>query len=356
MKRRSRRFLPAIVCGLGLAASLGCATVARADEPNVPVGEYTADIYSDLTNNTSTGETNLYIVSGDKETAVSEGSHGNNVQLRVSVPVGIHYVALKNGVILGPSDGKVMFRNLTEMSAVHIAGIAVSEVGPAKIVSHAESETMPDGMSLTMCPMLVDDEEGSYNADQCTHMIDEFANYVGTAAKSPVKKYEWDIPVGGRLSLFDLGGFMGSFDKLNPLVDTQVGTVHWTIRLGTRAEADERDSKVTIRYHANGGVLKAGAKLNEQRFTVVDPVSLPKVVPQEDVLGSSFVDATDILEKTEIEVGGTLTKHVFCGWSRDAAGKEPVNVLSDIGSAEELAGKSYTLYANYEVVDEEDGD
>jgi hypothetical protein len=350
---------------LATTLAVACATmsavpVSVAAQEGLSTGEYGMDDYGRGFDATSTGETKLYLMKDQYAGVGNEGARANHVQLNVTIPVGIHYTVLENDRIVGPADQKVFFRNETQTSAVHVSGIFVQEANGAHIVTKDKvkdntADQAHDTLALSMRPDPGHyDDKGNIVMGNPGH-DDEFGAYVGNTPKSPAHKHDWDIAPGEVLALNKLGGSCFHdviFDALNPAVETQIGSVRWSVRLGTRAQADANDSCVTLRFHANGGTVVSGQPLQDMAIPVIDADALPEVVAIDDVLNTQMRDATGELTRREV-IGSEVIDRIFIGWAKDAAGLESVETLEDlvdvmgVDSVADLAGKTVTLYADY---------
>ena len=354
--KKAGKLATVLATALSVAGSAAYPMPAMAQETTLPTGEYGMKNYKVGLDATGAGETKLYLMKDQYASVGNEGSV-TDTQLHVTIPVGIHYTVMGNR-ILGPVDDKVFFRNKTSTSDVHISGIVVQEANGASIVTRDTPvpDFPHDALWLGMRP-----DSGHYNANSFvkdnTGHNDELGAYVGDDPQSPTYKNDWDIVSGGALALNGLGGGAGTgfvFDQMNPAVETQIGTVRWTVRLGTRAEADARDASVTLRFHANGGAPVSGQPLDDVSVPVLDAEALPEVQVIEGVEGTELPDATDQLFYRVVNEYGNVNVREFEGWMISPDSIELVEDLSDIveqldgvESVEDLAGKTITLYASY---------
>lgn len=277
---------------------------------NIPtVGESANPAYNESVTGTSTGDTKLYIIGAQDELTTSEGAA--NEQIRVSIPVAIHYVADSEGNLHGPSDNVVKFVNHTQTGAVHVSKIKVDGSEEADISLGNEVDGVNDRMSFTVQPVQgqsrtegdvfvpytkfdTDDyHDGNFYAAAAKDAyqsgtdidlaggetvyntiyegdgevlgegaIDELGWYSTTstghnkneADLDPRHPKDWNIAQeNGALGLNNLGGKIGGFKNIDSSTDYQAGVIHWTVRAGDRVSADTKDTTLTIRYNANTG-------------------------------------------------------------------------------------------------------
>jgi hypothetical protein len=350
MYKRDGIMRAVVSAGLGIALVLQPVANALAEgssqDPGLPAGEYASPDYADAAaaNKESTGDTRLYVTSKKDALTASEGSVDS--QMRVSVPVAIHYVADTTGSLVGPSNDTVKFVNNTPLGTVHVSGIQVDSSPNVEIVNY--SAGMTDGqMSFAVRPVSKEAGEG---AAPSQGTIDQLGNYAAEKGGSPIKKNEWNIPgSGGTLALNDLTGFIKGFGAISPDTDTQVGVVHWTVRLGTREHADEIDRSVTLRYHLNGGTLPEGVTLEDYPIDVMTIDGEGNTIPNEVRLNApvATTQQQQIIPPSQTATDGTREEMKLVGWSLTPDGSTPVKMLKDIGTLESLAGTVQNLYAIY---------
>lgn len=351
MYKRDGIMRAVVSAGLGIALVLQPVANALAEgssqDPGLPAGEYASPDYADAAaaNKESTGDTRLYVTSKKDALTASEGSVDS--QMRVSVPVAIHYVADTTGSLVGPSNDTVKFVNNTPLGTVHVSGIQVDSSPNVEIVNY--SAGMTDGqMSFAVRPVSKEAGEG---AAPSQGTIDQLGNYAAEKGGSPIKKNEWNIPgSGGTLALNDLTGFVKGFGAISPDTDTQVGVVHWTVRLGTREHADELDRSVTLRYHLNGGTLPEGVTLEDQTIPVLNLDNEGNFVAREEAGDENLAALQEgrIIPPKELNDDGTLTNLKFYGWSTSPTGKFAIDKLYVLNeNPATLAGTVQNLYAIY---------
>ena len=353
MVRRKGKVLGTLALSLALACGAVSPLPAVAEETEnqtLPHGDYSKDGYELNCTGTGTGETKLYLRHDQYVSVVNEGAV-NEEQLVVSIPVGIHFVMGRTGRIVGPSDGKVKFANKMQTSSVHVSGIAVSSTEGVEIVE--SSEHMPNNSGRLFIRMRPDKmrEDGNKLTTTQTGTLDEFGAYSGTEAKSPRHKDEWNLEPGEYLVLDSLAGNANPFGlkgRVNTADDVQIGSVFWTVRLGTRQDADLRDASVTIRFHPNGGAYTGTETLEDMSIRVLNVDALPEIVPDEDQMATDIPSGAGILAMRMTDMGLNVVSLPFEGWYLDETCKEPFEGLESLGDAEEIAGKTFTLYAGYE--------
>lgn len=349
-----------IAAGLGLSLAWGTTAVAFAEgssdsgsASSLPAGEYANSQYGGQ-NGASTGDTRLYIVGKQNDLTTDEGS--TDEQIKVSIPVAIHYVADNEGNLYGPADNNVMLVNHTTTGAVHVSKIGVTASTGVTIVNGAGNANTNDKVALTMTPVrgTLAESGGTKTfsaAENGTGQADQLGSYAN-AAKDPTYKNDWDIAqTNGAVALNELTGKIGGFGTIDPATDYQVGTVNWTVRSGTRAAADTKDTSVTIRFRTNGGFVMDGRSLDQQVVPVLDSAALPNQVALSDnVLSTALISGTGVLGKRVI-VGGGETTVSFKEWNTKADGQgQTVATIADLESgatAASLAGKTFVLYAIY---------
>lgn len=358
MLYRTRVARAAMSAGLGLAMALGPVPAAFADvgAADTPVpGEYASPGFTDQSGAESTGDTKLYIIGSQNDLTTSEGSKTENI--KVTIPVAIHYVADTEGNLYGPSDNTVKFVNNTKLGAVHVAKIAV-EQGIGSEIKTVGSALSADQMRFTMRPVqgTLDEESGQFTKTEgvAAGTLDDLGAYVVTgdeSAKDVKKTKEWDIaPDHGALALNSLTGKIGGFNAIDPCTDYQAGTIHWTVRAGTRAQADKRDASVTIHYNANDGANKDCVPIADQVVEVYDVGEMPqKVINATNYNLFIQPDGNDVTPPlAQAAADGTVTTKSFVGWAKSPNGDGRVQKISDLGSAADIAGKTFELYAIYE--------
>ncbi len=358
----------AISAGLGVAlaiAPLGSA-LAEPGSADTPVaGESANPSYEDQVRGESAGDTKLYVIGSANDLTTSEGSVTENV--KVSIPVAIHYVADSQGNLVGPSNNVVKFVNHTNLGAVHVSKIAVQNAENASIVKSGGT-LANDQMCFFVRPVQGQSNEtgstfvpgaateGASGDFKLEGERDELGNYASLAhdqAQNPVNKGDWNIAQKhGALALNDLSGKVGGFGAIDAATDTQVGTVHWTVRAGTRAQADAKDASVTVHFNSNNGSNANCVPVGDQRVEVLRTQDLPKKVAREEGLSTPLNAGADdvVAPKSRTNPDGSVTSYRFVGWNTAADGSgKTVLTIGDMGSAEELAGTVQELYAIYEV-------
>ena len=312
-----------ITAGLSAMMALGTSIPALASEQGASnakgvtdtptVGESANPSYNDQVTGESRGDTKLYIIGQQDDLTTSEGAADE--QVKVSIPVAIHYVANSEGVLTGPSDNVVKFVNHTKTGPVHVSKISVDANGSVSdIAPTANVGTTNDKMGFTMQPVQgQSDDTGSVfvPATQFTNAsyvdvskdasgatvaslngttagtnydvkstdatysqyvqegtVDQLGNYSVTTSGLNTKKEmldptvpgDWNIAQkNGALGLNKLGGVIGGFGQIDSGTDYQAGAIHWIVRSGTREQADNKDCTLTIRYNANTGERAEGA-------------------------------------------------------------------------------------------------
>lgn len=356
------------VARAAVAASLGAVLVAGSAVPafaevgaaDTPVPGESANVgYTSQVRGESNGDTKLYVIGRQDDLTTSEGSVTENV--RVSIPVAIHYVADERGNLVGPADNVVKFVNHTKLGSVHVSKIAVQNSGDARIV--ADSDALAnDEMSFFVRPVagVSDDAGASFTpaaaqGEPAGGTIDQLGTYADKAhgeGIDPTHRDEWDIAQkNGALALNGLTGRIGGFGKLDPSTDYQAGTIHWTVRAGTRAQADEKDASVTIHYNSNDGSNAGCVPVADQKVRVLQTNALPnKVADAEGLATPVHAGAADVVAPHAVtHADGSETTYRFKGWNTRADGTGTwVATVSDMGSAAELAGTVQELYAVFE--------
>lgn len=359
-----------IMAGLGLSLVLqpipwAFADPAQASGSDTPVaGESASPQYLDQLTGESRGDTKLYIIGKQDDLTTGEGAIDE--QIKVSIPVAIHYVADTEGNLMGPSDDTVKFVNHTKLGTVHVSKIAVENEGDAKIVREAEVKDTNDTMSFKVQPM-----QGQSNEDGSSFVrgtaaegndtdfkkegsVDELGNYANLeagAAINPVNKGDWNIAQKhGALALNNLTGTIGGFGKIDPSTDYKAGVIHWTVRAGTRDDADHKDASVTIHYHANNGSNKDCVPVPDQVEEVLEVASLPEKRVRSAGMSASVADGTGVdAPSASVEANGTVITKRFKGWNTKADGSgQMVSTIANLGNAEDIAGKVFELYAIFE--------
>ena len=357
MHMRQRIAQAAIAAGLGASMVFGPVSAALA-APDTPVpGESAADGYTSQVVAESKGDTKLYVISEQDDLTTSEGSANENV--RVTIPVAIHYVADAAGNLVGPSDNTVKFVNHTKLGAVHVSKIAVQNAGDASIKPDSNS-LGADEMSFFVQPV-----PGTSNADGSTFVaktdggepvvgtLDQLGTYVGEGqdgAKAPTYKDDWNIAGNdGALALNHLTGRIGGFDQVSAASDYQAGTVHWTVRAGTRAEAAVRDASVTVHFNSNNGSNAGCVPIGDQTVQIIDPSTDAVISGSQHGMDEPLSPGASSVTppKSITNVDGTTTTYRFVGWSTSPAGGEGTMVekIGDLGEASQIAGKVVEVYA-----------
>ncbi len=361
MVRVRRIAQAAIAAGLGISMTLGSIPLAFADPADEP-GLAAATTQS---KSESQGETKLYVISEQDDLTTSEGAANENI--RVSIPVAIHYVANANGTLVGPSDNVVKFVNHTKLSAVHVSKIDVEATGNAKIKVDGSNVTLgKDEMSFYMQPVPgTSNEAGTSftpakdgNGSAIVGDLDQLGNYVDNGSgtsQNLTDKGDWNITGDhGALALNHLTGRVGQFDKVNAATDYQVGTVHWTVRAGTREQSDARDASVTVHFNASTGSNANGVPIPDQTVQVLDAAQLPTI--SEDRVGlATAISATAANvtpPKSTKNVDGTTISYVFKEWNTKADGTgTKVTTISNLGAAADIAGTTQEVYAIFQVME-----
>ncbi|MBO7674807.1 MAG: hypothetical protein J6S63_07335, partial [Atopobiaceae bacterium] len=192
------------------------------------------------------------------------------------------------------------------------------------------------------------------DTDSPVGTVDDLGFYstdAGASAKEPNNRNDWDIaPDQGALALNSLTGKIGGFKKIDPCTDYQAGTIHWTVRSGTRAQADKRDATVTIHFNANDGSNKDCKPIGDLSAEVYVVDMLPEVIVNEEQMempiGRGVNDVVPPLAQAAAD--GTVTTKSFVGWAKSPNGDGRVQKISDLGRPEDIAGKTFELYAIYE--------
>lgn len=367
MTGRVRVARAAIAAGLGAAMVVGPYTpaFAQAGAADTPVvGESANPEYMRQVEGESTGDTKLYVIGKQDDLTTSEGSVTENI--KVSIPVAIHYVADSEGNLVGPSDNVVKFVNHTSLGSVHVSKIAVQNSGDAEIVVDSD-DLEDDQMSFFITPQVgTSDAQGSSFTPTSgqTGTQDELGNYSNKThaqAINPTNKGDWNIAQkNGALALNGLTGRIGGFDSVDPSTDYQAGTIHWTVRAGTRAQADVKDATVTIHYNSNNGSNANCVPVGDQSVQVLQTDALPNAVAlssgMDTVLSAGASSVTPPPSHTNAD--GSVTSYVFSGWNTKADGSgTTVRKVSDLASvqgdanakAASLAGTVQEVYAIFTV-------
>ncbi|MDO4537327.1 MAG: hypothetical protein Q4B54_04135 [Coriobacteriales bacterium] len=351
-----------VVAGLGLAMSMGvyAPAIAETGVQDTPAeGEYANPSYEGQVTGESTGETKLYIKSAQDDISTSEGSQDE--QMKVSIPVAIHYVANEDGTLVGPTDNTVKFVNHTKLGAVHVSKIRVTNSGNTSIVKNAKVKNN-DEVSFFVQPAQgqSDDagtsfrrgvaDEGNNDSFAQDGSLDEFGAYVSESkAINPTHRNQWNIAQkNGALALNNLTGKIGGFGAMSPATDYQAGVVHWTVRSGTRADADLHDASVTIHYHPNTGSNKNGTPIPDQETKVADTASLPDKVEIEGALNTKLSSGATLLDPpvSTTNADGTVTSWQFKEWNTKADGQgKTIATVGDLGTVSDIAGKTFEVYA-----------
>lgn len=369
MRNTGRVTRAAVAAGLGVMMAWVplAPAFAQTGANDVPVvGESANPEYTNQVGGESTGDTKLYVIGKQDDLATSEGSITQNV--KVSIPVAIHYVADSQGNLVGPSDDVVKFVNHTRLGAVHVSKIAVQNSGDASIVMDGEN-LGNDQMSFFVQPVQgQSDETGStFTRGTATEgnesdyvaigEIDQLGNYASRDhdnAKDPTHKGDWNVAQGhGALALNGLTGRIGGFGKLDASTDYQAGTIHWTVRAGTRAQADQRDATLTIHYNSNDGTNAGCVPVADQKVQVLMVDQLPDIVPNEEELAKPLArGASDVVApKSYTRADGTVVNYAFKEWNTQADGQgTTVAKVGDLGTAQSLAGAVMEVYAIFEEV------
>ncbi|MDO4805788.1 MAG: hypothetical protein Q4A07_00930 [Coriobacteriales bacterium] len=367
MFHRGRVAQAAVAAGLGIAMAFGPVIPAMADTGNADtpvVGESANPEYDNQTAGESTGDTKLYVIGKQDDLTTSEGSKTENI--KVSIPVAIHYVADSQGNLTGPTNNTVKFVNHTVNGAVHVSKIAVQDAGSAHVVEDSNSMTN-DQVSFFVQPVQgQSDESGdAFTAGTATEgndtdfvktgtkdQLGKYASKTHDAAVNPTNKNDWNIAQKhGALALNNLTGRIGGFGQISPSTDYQVGTVHWTVRAGTRAQADVKDATVSIHFNANDGTNANCVPIADQNVVVLQTSQLPEKVADSSAMNTALsAGAADVTPpKSYTDANGNVVSKTFVGWTRSADGSGAlVTKISDLGQAEAIAGEVFELYAKYE--------
>ena len=338
----------AVTAGLSLSVLAGNVTPAFADA-RLPRADYGAEFAYGTTDTETHGQTRIYVKGNPVTDLKDEATVG---QYQVTIPVGIHFVATTDGTIVGPSDGTAIFENKSSHYDVHISKIGVQADGGATLKADP-SGLNSDEIYISMTPTRGKLVEGKFVANNNqTAEVDKLANYL--EPKAPALGENYDIEKdGGILALNKLGGKIGGFNKLNPATDTQVGTVNWVVRAGSRHEADLEDCICTIRFHANGGTWLNGA-LPDQRVEVFDSSKLPTQKVNEEACKTLLPNGQEYLAKYVVNADGTFETKQFKGWylvphgdDDSLDGASQVSKVGDLSSTGQYAGKTFDVYAAY---------
>lgn len=358
MVGRSVRALGSLAVTLAICCGTVLPAPAVAQETTLPMGDYGQDDYSLVSGPTGTGETKLYL-RHDQYVNVTNEDALQASRLAVTIPVGIHFVLDHSCDIHGPADHTVMFVNKMQTSSVHVSGIAVLDTSDADIVTRSAFEAGSSSMGMTgsskmwlrMCPDVGTIDTGSFELKHAGG-TDEFGAYVGDEAKNPTNKHDWDMAPGDVIALDSLGGRTstdGVYSKISAAEDVQIGSVRWTVRVGTRSEADMRDASVVLRFNANGGTYLTNATLQDESIQVLDTEALPERVVAETIEEPVLPSGEGVLElRTFNRQTSSVQTKQFEGWYIDSQCLEPYEGLESLGDMDEIAGKTFTLYANYE--------
>lgn len=351
----------AITAGLGLALVTGPYAVAFAEpgSADTPVeGEYANPSYTRQVSGESNGDTKLYVIGTQDSLTTSDAAVDENI--KVSIPVAIHYVADSEGNLTGPSDNMVKFVNHTKLGSVHVSGIAVENAGDVRIAPDADN-LQDDQMSFFVRPVAgTSDEAGSTFVPSelpegtPVPQRDQLGNYASNAhgaEQSPANKNDWNIAQKhGALALNDLTGRIGGFNKIDPSTDYRVGAIHWTVRAGTRSQADKRDASVTIHYNSNNGSNAGCVPVEDQTVEVLQSSQLPEARVNDAGMDTALArGASDVTPPTPVlQTDGSSVSYGFVGWNTKADGSgTAVSKVSDLGSAQDLAGTVQEVYAIY---------
>lgn len=198
------------------------------------------------------GETGLYVKSttNPDDLVTPQGTDpddptGEADNLKVTIPVAIHYVAQPDGSLVGPNNGSVVLSNNCSMN-VHVSAIEVEDTN-GELVSISE-EAGTDRVFLPLTPKTYLDHEATAHMGETINL----ARFKG-GPTAPIPG-DWNIlrsdaDISGdpearakdtenKLELFGssgsqtLDGSIGAFDKLDPSVERQFGTIHWTVMPG----------------------------------------------------------------------------------------------------------------------------
>lgn len=192
----------------------------------------------------SRGETRLYVVADASALTTPEGKDPDDPdglldQIRVTIPVAIHYVADSAGTLSGPKDNVIKFSNNSTMP-VHVASASVSDGNGAAIVTkgqeeQAEREGKADSIWLSLTNSNGDSIDlGDYKGER-----DLRAGKWNIARSTKPSGEERIADDANKLYLNGLTGRISGFGGIDPAKDTQVGEIHWTVRPGTNAEPSE---------------------------------------------------------------------------------------------------------------------
>ena len=301
------------------------------------------------------------------DTTVPEGAASQ--QIRVSVPVAIHYVADTQGNLSGPTDDIVKFVNRSDSGDVHVSGIAVG----GNNLDVTTAANLGDGqVRLSVRPQegTSDSTGRTFEASGERGTLDELGTYSSTATggnaggdwKVPSNRNEWDIHSGnGALALNDLSGKVGGDSAAGFSEDRQVGAIHWRIRLGTREAADEADSTLMLSLHP--GVDYDGTEMgfstpidygatvlvpSRQPEKVVDPTGASQAIGRPAAVQASF---------TRQRPDGKTYSYSFTGWNTEPDGTgiqvgSPNDLVSGgyVDDIRKLGGYRMTLYATYSAI------
>lgn len=379
-----------ITAGLSAMMALGTSIPALASEQRASnakgvtdtptVGESANPSYNDQVTGESRGDTKLYIIGQQDDLTTSEGAADE--QVKVSIPVAIHYVANSEGVLTGPSDNVVKFVNHTKTGPVHVSKISVDANGSVSdIAPTANVGTTNDKMGFTMQPVQgqsddtgsvfvpatqfenesyvdvsqdasgatlaslngttaganydVKSTDATYSQYKKVGNIDELGNYSVTTSGlnteeemlDPTVPGDWNIAQkNGALGLNKLGGVIGGFGQIDSGTDYQAGAIHWIVRSGTRAQADNKDCTLTIRYNANIGERTDGdnALMQDQKtkiltYTASTPGHSSVLAYDQTTAQGAQLKADDVVTapKQVTNSDGSVTTYAFRGWSLD---------------------------------------
>lgn len=372
----------AVTAGLAALMTLSGSLPAFADsnykgKTDVPtVGESANPSYEASVGGQSSGDTKLYITGTQDDLTTSEGS--TTEQIRVSIPVAIHYVANSEGDLIGPSDNVVKFVNHTKTGPVHVSKIKVdAAVGSdadislnedvadyndrmSFFVQPVQGQSTEDGSAFVPASMFSNAEyvdgtldgatagtqyaaaissgtqQGARDQYVTTGTLDELGYYSTTATGrntqneflDPTHQNDWNIAQEqGALGLNSLTGKIGGFSKIDSATDYQAGVIHWVVRAGTRQNADTKDTTLTIHYNANNGNRNPEASgdnslLKDQKTAIL---TYDAYTPGHDgglsynasvAQGAQLKSASSVIApKQSTSSAGAVTTWAFAGWS-----------------------------------------
>ncbi len=179
---------------------------------NTPSTEYEGGDGSNITK--------LTIISEDPDENLAD-DQADKSNYKVKIPVAINFVAEKDGTLVGPTDAKLINYSTYK---VNVTEIAVAATSTSNLVKETNI-TKADDISIKMKPG--------------TGTLVELASFTGDTPDKP-KAGEWNIDAcakenndGVSLQLNNLSGKIGGFNKIDPLVKTNIGNISWTIKAGT---------------------------------------------------------------------------------------------------------------------------